>query len=204
MPDFDRSPDGLAFSPSVQAMQQRLGSRRLHQDAEWPIDISRELETLIARQRSIFIATASAAGQPYIQHRGGSPGFLKVLGSRSLAMPDLRGNGQYVTAGNLDENPRMVIFLIDYTTRSRVKIWGRARRVEGDADLSASAGAPGLPVLLIEVEAWDANCPRNIPVRMEQDEVERLLQARDRRIAELEEELARCRAQDRTTDRGTA
>lgn len=193
MPDFDRSPDGLAFSQAVQEMQRRFGSRKFYESAEWPIDIPRDLEQFISRQRSLFIATASAAGQPYIQHRGGAPGFLKVLDSRRLAMPDLRGNGQYITAGNLSENSAIVLFLIDYATRTRIKIWGKAQRIEGNADLISRVCALGAPataaVLSIDVEAWDANCPQHIPFRMEMEEVEQQLAARDRRIAELEREL---------------
>lgn len=194
MPDFDRSPDGLAFSQAVQEMQRRFGSRKFYEMAEWPIDISRDLEQFISRQRSLFIATASAAGQPYIQHRGGAPGFLKVLNSRMLAMPDMRGNGQYITAGNLSENSAIVLFLIDYATRTRIKIWGKARRIEGNSDLISRVCALGAPesaaVLSIHVEAWDANCPQHIPLRMEMEEVEQQLAERDRRIAELERELA--------------
>lgn len=141
MTDFDRSPDGLAFSAAVQAVQERLGSRRLYEGAEWPIDISRQLEAFIAAQRSVFLATASADGRPYIQHRGGPPGFLRVLDSRTIGMADLGGNRQYITLGNLSENDRVQLFLIDYTNRQRVKIWGKGPYGRGRSRARRAPGA---------------------------------------------------------------
>lgn len=195
MTDFDRSPDGLAFSDAVQAAQQRLGSRHVYRQAQWPIDISRELEAFIAAQRSVFLATASAGGRPYVQHRGGPPGFLKVLDSRTIAMADLEGNRQYISLGNLSENDRVELFLIDYMNRQRVKIWGRARVVEDDAALVDRLAPPALRarakrVLVITVEAWDVNCPQHIPQRFEAEDVAAKLAERDARIAALETELA--------------
>ncbi len=195
MGDFDRSPDGLVFSKAVQQTQARLGSRHVYATAEWPIDISRDLEVFIGAQRSIFLATASADGQPYIQHRGGPPGFTKVLDSRTIAMADLRGNGQYVSLGNLSENDRVQLFLIDYTNRRRVKIWGRGRMIEDDSDLVArllpnGQGSRADRALVIDVEAWDVNCPQNIPQRIEADDVATALAERDRQIAALRQKLA--------------
>ena len=193
--DFDRPLDGLVFSPAVQAVQHRLGSRHLFETAEWPIDISADLEAFISRQRSAFLATASADGQPYVQHRGGPPGFLRVLDSRTIGMADLRGNRQYVSLGNLSENDRVELFLIDYAHRQRVKIWGRARMVEDNPDLVARLMPEGIRgradrALLIAVEAWDINCPQHIPQRVEAEEVGVLLAERDERIAELRHEVA--------------
>lgn len=200
MPDFDRSPDGLAFSAAVRAAQDRLGSRRMYKNAEWPIDISRDLETFIAVQRSVFLATASVAGQPYVQHRGGPPGFLKVIDSRTLGMADLTGNRQYITLGNLAENDRVHLFLIDYERAQRVKIWGRARVIEGDAAIldqvnPHETGPQAARAVLIDVEAWDVNCAQHIPQRFEADDVAAQLAGRDARIANLEAEVALLRQQ---------
>jgi uncharacterized protein len=195
MPDFDRSPDDLAFSAAVRDAQARRGSRKLYEEALWPIDISRDLAAFIGAQRSVFLASASAAGQPYIQHRGGPPGFLRVLDSRTIAFADYRGNRQYITTGNLAENDRVELFLIDYAARRRVKIWGRARVVEDDAALVASLMPEGYraradQAVVITVEAWDMNCPQHIPQRLEAEDVARALAARDAEIAALKAELA--------------
>jgi uncharacterized protein len=193
--DFDRSPDGLAFSPAVQAVQQARGSRGHYAGATWPIDISADLESFIAAQRSVFLASASADGQPYIQHRGGPPGFLRVLDSRTIAFSDFRGNRQYITTGNLTENDRVELFLIDYMHQKRVKIWGRARMTD-DADLIARLMPEGVraraeQAMVITVEAWDVNCPQHIPQRFEAEDVARSLLDRDARITALQAEVAR-------------
>ena len=195
MSDFDRSPDGLVFSPAVQAAQERLGSRRLYAQAEWPIDISSDLEAFIAAQRSAFLATASADGRPSVQHRGGPAGFLKVLDSRTIGMADLRGNGQYISLGNLSENDRVELFLIDYADRRRVRIWGRGRMIEDDPALverlvPSRRRQRAHRALLVDVEAWDVNCPQYIPQRFEAEDVAVMLAERDRRTADLERELA--------------
>lgn len=127
MSDFDRSPDGIAFSEAVRPVQTQRGSRRIYEVAEWPIDTTKNLEAFISAQRSAFLATASSGGLPYVQHRGGPPGFLRLLDSRTLAMADFHGNRQYITLGNLSENDRVLLFLIDYTHLRRVRIWGRLR-----------------------------------------------------------------------------
>src|SRR5690349_8804141 len=134
-----RPTSDVAFSEQVKAVQARLGSRgafaRLEQQGGFASEIGEDLAAFIAAQRSVFLATASAAGQPYVQHRGGPPGFLKVLDRRTLAFADFAGNRQYVTLGNLAENPRVHLFLIDYAERLRVKMWGEARVVEDDPAL---------------------------------------------------------------------
>ncbi|ETX30904.1 pyridoxamine 5'-phosphate oxidase family protein [Roseivivax isoporae] len=190
----------IAFSPAVKAVQDRLGSRAAYARVEarggWDTTISPDVAQFIAAQRSVFLATASADGQPYIQHRGGPPGFLKVLDERTLGMADLAGNRQYISTGNLSENPRIHLFLIDYANRLRVKIWGTARMVEDDPDLVARL-MPGdgtgraERALIIDVAAIDRNCPQHIPQRFEAADVARALETREAHIAELEAELAR-------------
>jgi uncharacterized protein len=191
-------PSDVAFTPAVKSAQARLGSRaayaRMEASGGWETEIDDGLAAFIARQRSFFLATASADGQPYIQHRGGPPGFLKVLGPQRLGFADLRGNRQYISVGNLSENAKVHLFLIDYEERARVKIWGEARVVEDDPALlatlfTAERGAKPERALIIDVVAWDANCPQHIPQRLEAEDVTRALAKRDAKIAELEAEL---------------
>ena len=192
-------PSDVAFTPAVKAAQTRLGSReayaRMEATGGWETEINEDLAAFIARQRSFFLATATADGQPYIQHRGGPPGFLQVLGPRRLGFADLRGNRQYISVGNLSENARVHLFLIDYAERARVKIWGQAQVIADDPALLASLAAPGQRArperaIVIDVVAWDANCPQHIPQRFEAEDVAAALASRDARIAELEAQLA--------------
>ncbi|KIM00348.1 Flavodoxin reductases (ferredoxin-NADPH reductases) family 1 [Paramagnetospirillum magnetotacticum MS-1] len=192
----------VAFTPTVKAMQSRLGSRaayaRMESTGGWESRITSDLALFIALQTSIFMATASAEGQPYIQHRGGPPGFLHVLDDHTIAFADFAGNRQYITLGNLADNPKAHLFLMDYAHRSRIKLWGEARVVEDDTELLASLMPPDYRarperVILFSVAAWDANCPQHIPRRFEAAEVAALLDERDRRIAVLEAELAMLR-----------
>jgi predicted pyridoxine 5'-phosphate oxidase superfamily flavin-nucleotide-binding protein len=188
----------VAFTDRVKAVQARLGSRsayaRMEREGGFETEISGDVAAFVAEQRSFFLATASAAGQPYIQHRGGPPGFLHVLDARTLAFADFAGNRQYVSLGNLAENPRVHVFLIDYAHQRRVKIWGEAKVVEDDPALLARLSPPGYRArperaMVIRVVAWDANCPQHIPQRLEAEDVEEALAERDRRIAALESEL---------------
>ncbi|MGR3455848.1 pyridoxamine 5'-phosphate oxidase family protein [Pseudooceanicola sp.] len=187
----------VAFTPAVRAAQAALGSRdgyaRMEAKRPWPDRITPELADFVGRQTSLFLGTASAGGQPYIQHRGGPAGFLKVLGERQLGFADLAGNRQYITLGNLSENPQAILFLIDYETPRRIKIWGRARVVEDAPDLLARLhGGVGRAerAILFDIAAWDVNCPQHIPRRIGIDRVATLLAERDARIAALEAELA--------------
>ncbi|WP_158967133.1 pyridoxamine 5'-phosphate oxidase family protein [Chachezhania sediminis] len=187
----------VAFTPAVRAAQTARGSRegyaRMEARRPWADRITPDLADFLGRQTSVFLGTASAAGRPYIQHRGGPAGFLKVMGDRQLGIADLAGNRQYITLGNLSENDRAFLFLIDYETRQRIKIWGRARAVENDpalvARLHAGDGRPERAILF-DIEAWDVNCPQHIPRRIGLDRVATLLAERDARIAELERALA--------------
>jgi predicted pyridoxine 5'-phosphate oxidase superfamily flavin-nucleotide-binding protein len=193
----------VAFSPSVKVVQERKGSRRayarMEEGGSWETRITPELSAFIASQRSVFLATASLDGQPYVQHRGGPPGFLRMLDERTLAFADFVGNRQYITLGNLEENPKAQLFLIDYATRRRIKIWGEARVVSGDAALLAAMTPERYraridQVLVFSVAAWDSNCPQHIPRRFEEEDVKTLLAERDARIASLEDELASLKA----------
>ena len=154
-----------------------------------------DLAAFLSTQTSAFLATANAEGQPYIQHRGGPPGFLMPLDARTIGFADYRGNRQYITLGNIAENTKAHLFLIDYAQRRRIKIWGNLRAVEDDPELVARLMPDGYPakperVLLFEVGAWDVNCPQHIPQRFEAADVAEALAVRDRRIAELEAALA--------------
>jgi predicted pyridoxine 5'-phosphate oxidase superfamily flavin-nucleotide-binding protein len=203
MSTAERPSSDVAFTDAVKAIQTQKGSRqayaRMEKSGGWKTRITAELSAFIAEQRSFFLATASAAGQPYIQHRGGPKGFLRVLDEATLAFADFRGNRQYISLGNLAQNPKVHVFLIDYEARRRVKIWGEATVVEDDPALLRSltpADYDGHPerAFVIRVAAWDANCPQHIPERLEAADVKALLDARDRRIAELEDELRRLRS----------
>jgi predicted pyridoxine 5'-phosphate oxidase superfamily flavin-nucleotide-binding protein len=197
----------VAFSPSVKAVQARKGSRasyaRMEEGGSWETQITPELAAFIAEQRSIFLATANLQGQPYIQHRGGPSGFLHVLDEQTLAFVDFVGNRQYITLGNLADNPKAQLFLIDYATRRRVKIWGEARVVEDDKELFERLMPQGYrakvsQAIVFTVNAWDSNCPQHIPRRFEEADVKALLVERDRRIEALESELKALRL-ERTT-----
>jgi predicted pyridoxine 5'-phosphate oxidase superfamily flavin-nucleotide-binding protein len=192
----------VAFTPSVKAVQARKGSRRsyglMEERGSWKTHITPDLAVFIAAQTSIFLATANAAGQPYIQHRGGPAGFLHVLDETTLGFADFSGNRQYITQGNLAENSKAHLFLIDYAHRQRVKIWGEARVVEDDAELTARLKPDGYKaraeqVILFTVSAWNANCPQHIPQRFEAADVAAALAERDKRIEMLEAELKRLR-----------
>jgi len=190
----------VAFSPTVKAIQARKGSRATYAKMEarggWETRITPDLAAFIAAQRSVYLATANAEGQPYIQHRGGPPGFLQVLDDSTIAFADFAGNRQYVTSGNLADNPKAQLFLMDYATRQRIKIWGEARVVEDDPELMqqlmpAGYKARGEQVVLFKVVAWDANCPQHIPQRFEGADVAKLMAERDAEIASLRQEVLR-------------
>ena len=198
MDNSTRYASDIAFTPTVKAIQTRKGSRlgysRMEERGSWETQITLELRDFIAEQTSFYMATANAQGQPYIQHRGGPAGFLRVLDEHTLAFVDYAGNKQYISAGNLSENPQSQLFLMDYENRQRIKIWGDAQVIEGDKALIAkltSVGYAAKPeqVIAFTVKAWDANCPQHIPVRLDAEKVKSALDQRDRRIRELEARL---------------
>jgi predicted pyridoxine 5'-phosphate oxidase superfamily flavin-nucleotide-binding protein len=193
----------VAFTSSVKETQARKGSRRSYARVEerggWATAITPELKVFIESQISFFMATANNDCQPYIQHRGGPPGFLRVLDEKTIAFVDYVGNRQYITQGNLADNDKAYLFLIDYGSRSRVKIWGTASVVEGDQAMIDELMPKGYQaraeqVIQFNVDAWDANCPQHIPLRFEADEVLKAMESRDARIKELEVEIAALKA----------
>src|ERR1700710_1843214 len=200
MSDMQIHSSDVAFTPAVKAIQSRKGSRdayaRVEQHGGWRTEVDADLAGFLAAQDSLFLASATAGGQPYIQHRGGPKGFVKVLDKKTLAFADYGGNRQYITQGNLSENPMAYIFLMDYAHRRRVKIWGEARVVDDDPALVKSlmpAGYRARPeqVIVFKISAWDTNCPQHIPQKFDAADVAAALAARDGRIAE--EELATLR-----------
>jgi uncharacterized protein len=198
----------VAFTPSVKAVQARKGSRdhygRMEQNGSWATHITPDLARFIEAQTSVFLATANGDGQPYVQHRGGPAGFLRVVDDTTLGFVDYAGNRQYITLGNLADNPKALLFLIDYAHRQRVKIWGTARVLERDHELVAKLMPEGYrarpeQVILFTVSAWNANCAQHIPQRFEAADVAAALAERDKRIEMLEAELRRLRGESAVT-----
>jgi len=190
----------VAFTPTVKAVQEEKGSRRTYARVEaggaWEERLTPELIAFIEQQNSCFLGTANNEGQPYIQHRGGPPGFLRVLDDKTIAFADYAGNRQYISVGNLRDKPKAFLFLIDYAQRQRIKLWGTARFVEDDPALvarlmPADYAAKPERALVFSVAAWDANCPQHIPQKLEAPDVARALAQRDARIAELEATITR-------------
>lgn len=191
----------IAFTPTVKALQTDRGSRGNYEKMEsrggFRTELTEDLAQFLASVDTAYLATANASGQPYAQHRGGPKGFIRIVGPGTLGFADYRGNRQYITTGNLAENDRAFLFLMDYAHRRRVKLWGRAR-VSDDAEVIASLmpddyQAKPEQAILFEVEAWDINCPQHIPQKIDAGDVERVLGDLRRRIAELEAENAALR-----------
>jgi predicted pyridoxine 5'-phosphate oxidase superfamily flavin-nucleotide-binding protein len=198
----------IAFTPAVKAVQERRGSRQAYRKMEerggWQTEVTPELAAFIADRDSAYLATANALGQPYVQHRGGPKGFIGILDPKTLGFADFVGNQQYITTGNLAENDRAFLFLMDYAHQHRVKIWGRARVVEDDPELLARVMPKGYTaraqqVILFTIEAWDINCPQHIPRKFDAADVANAVEKLERRVGELETENARLqRLLDRT------
>jgi predicted pyridoxine 5'-phosphate oxidase superfamily flavin-nucleotide-binding protein len=187
----------IAFTPAVKAIQGRMGSRkqyaRMEEGGGWSNTITQELADFLTEVDSIYLATASAKGRPYIQHRGGPKGFLKVIDDQTLAFADFVGNRQYISLGNLAENNQAFLFLMDYAAQTRIKVWGTAEVIEDDPALlkqltdSQSKGKPER-VIRFHVEAWDANCRQHIPLKYSQEDVESIVLPLRDRLAALEDE----------------
>jgi predicted pyridoxine 5'-phosphate oxidase superfamily flavin-nucleotide-binding protein len=201
----------IAFTPSVKALQARRGSRRAYAELEarggFRTRITPDLIALLSEVDTAYLATANAAGQPYAQHRGGPKGFIRALDEITLGFADYAGNRQYITLGNLAENARAFLFLMDYTHRRRVKIWGRAWAVQSDQELISKLmpqdyAARPEQAILFNINAWDVNCPRHIPQKLDATDVGAALAELRARIARLEAENQRLRltARDATTE----
>lgn len=198
-----RPSSDVAFSPTVKTVQAERGSRaayaRVERGGGFETAVTDDLAGFLAAIDTAFLATASADGQPYVQHRGGPPGFIRALDERTLGFLDFTGNRQYVSTGNLRENDRVCLFLIDYARRRRIKVWGTARVVPVTPELAAALALPGYrarveQAVLVTVTAWDVNCPQHIPQKLDAAEVAGVVEDLRARVAELEAENARLRA----------
>jgi predicted pyridoxine 5'-phosphate oxidase superfamily flavin-nucleotide-binding protein len=190
----------VAFTPAVKRIQTERGSRAAYARMEtmrggFAAELTADVIAFIADRKSAYLATANAQGQPYIQHRGGAKGFLHVVDSHTIAFADYVGNKQYITTGNLEENDRAFLFLMDYEHADRIKIWGHARVVRDDPKLQAelvSGGTDGARVeqlIIFTVVAWDGNCPQHIPRFLDADDVLPHVRALQKRIGYLEKTL---------------
>jgi hypothetical protein len=193
----------VVFSPAAQKAQAERGSAKAYEAriAEgFPDRITPELAKFIAEQDTAFLATASGDGAPYVQHRGGPKGFIKIIDEQTLGFADYRGNRQYITLANLGENDRAFLFLFDPARRQRIKLWGRARVVENDPALVEKLFDPGYKArperaILFTIEAWDVNCSSHIVRRFTEAEIEQALNTVTAKITELEAENGRLRAE---------
>jgi predicted pyridoxine 5'-phosphate oxidase superfamily flavin-nucleotide-binding protein len=192
----------LVFTPAAQRAQAERGSANAYEQRTvegFPDKVTPELAAFIAEQDTVFLATANAQGAPYIQHRGGPKGFVKVIDEHTLGFADYRGNRQYITIANLSENDRAYLFLLDPARKQRIKLWGRARVVENDAALVERLFDKGYKAkperaILFTIEAWDVNCSAHIVTRFTEAEIAEALATVQAKIAELETENARLRA----------
>ena len=203
---MNRPISDIAFTPSVKSAQQQRGSREIYAKVEqrggWKDEITPQLREFIADRDSFYFGTASTDGQPYIQHRGGPKGFLKVLDGHTLAFADFTGNVQYISIGNLDENEKAFIFLMDYVNRRRIKLWGTAEYVEDDDALLASLndeqyGGQVARAIVFHIKAWDINCPQHIKPRYAEEDLVPMVERYKLRISELEAEVERLTRDDR-------
>lgn len=188
--------EDVLFSPAVKAEQTRLGSRAQFEGRDWQSEITDDLRQFLAAIDTFFFATASADGRPYVQHRGGPVGFLKPIGSHMLAFADFAGNRQYISLGHLKENDRAHIFIPHFATQQRLKLWGRARVVEDDAELMERLVDPSYKAkpqraIAFRIEAWDINCRQHIVARYSEAEIAPVVNQLTQRINELEEEVKR-------------
>jgi predicted pyridoxine 5'-phosphate oxidase superfamily flavin-nucleotide-binding protein len=192
----------IAFTPAVRAAQTRRGSREIYASREasggFQTEITPDLVEFLGTVDTAYLATANAEGQPYAQHRGGPKGFIRVVGERTLGFADFKGNRQYITTGNLTENSKAFLFLMDYAYRRRIKIWGRARVTEDpqviDELMPTGYRARPEQAILFDVEAWDVNCRQHIPQKIDAEVVARAIESLQEWIVALEQENAELRA----------
>jgi hypothetical protein len=193
----------IVFTQAARRAQEQRGSAKAYAKktaAGFPDHVTPELAGFIAQLDTAFLATVSAAGAPYIQHRGGPKGFIKVIDDRTLGFADFAGNRQYITISNLQDNDRAFLFLLDFANRQRIKVWGRARVVENDPALLARLVDPGYRAkperaILFTIEAWDVNCSQHITERVTTDEVSGAVDGLRQRLTALEAENAELRAE---------
>lgn len=194
-------PSDIAFTPAVKQIQTAKGSRASYAKVEqrgWNTAVTPDLAEFLAGLDMFYLGTANAEGQPYIQYRGGAPGFLKVVDARTLAFADFGGNRQYITLGNLSENPKAFLFLMDYANASRVKVWGTAKVVENDPALLDQLRDSEYPgnverAIVFTLEAWDSNCPQHIHQRFAQRQIAPVIAELQAKIADLEAQLRHAR-----------
>jgi len=189
----------IAFTPAVKAAQAQRGSReiyaRFEQSGTSNDTVTPEIAEFIAQRDGFYLGTVSSNGYPYIQFRGGQPGFLRVLDERTLGFADFKGNVQYITVGNLSENDKAFLFLMDYRNQRRLKIWGRAEAVEADSALIEKLKMPDYSAeveraIVFQIEAWNWNCPQHIPIRYSEQDVAEIIAPLQARIEALEHALA--------------
>lgn len=185
----------IAFSPTVKKWQADKGSRQSYARFDWQKELPPQLIEFILQRDSFYIASANSDGHPYIQHRGGPQGFLQVIDEETLAFADFAGNRQYISSGNLSENNKVHLFLMDYPNRMRLKIWGEAEIIEDDKELlsqlsSSDYKAKPERAFLIKITAWNLNCPQHITPRYTQTQLEPHVAELKARIKALESQLA--------------
>ena len=197
-----RPASDVAFSEAVKRAQTERGSRKIYGRVEsaggFETEVTSDLRDFLSGIDTAFLATASKDGQPYVQHRGGPKGFIRALDEHTLAFADFAGNRQYVSTGNLSENDRVCLFLIDYEERRRIKVWGTARVVPATSELVTQLADPKYrarveQVMLVTVTAWDVNCPQHIPQKLDAGEVGVVVESLQSRIRDLERENERLR-----------
>ena len=185
----------IAFTPAIKVLQEKYNSRRSYERMEkmsgWQSEVTPHLEQFLNIMDSFYLGTTNSNGQPYIQHLGGPKGFLKVLDHKTLAFADFTGNKQYISTGNLSENNKAFIFLMDYPNKTRIKVWGTAKAVDDDKELLESLTDPAYKArveraIVFTVEAWDVNCPQHIKQRFTQEDLEAITEPLTEKIKDLE------------------
>ena len=188
----------IAFTPAVKELQKKYNSRnsyaRMEVNGGWQSEITPQLKQFLNGLDSFYLGTSNTDGQPYIQHRGGPKGFLKVLDKKRLVFADYSGNKQYISTGNLSENNKGFIFLMDYPNRTRIKIWGTINVIFDDKELldslsDSSYRARLERAMIFTVDAWDANCPQHIKQRFTSEDIDKITKPLLSKIKELEEKL---------------
>jgi predicted pyridoxine 5'-phosphate oxidase superfamily flavin-nucleotide-binding protein len=199
-------PSDVAFTPAVKRIQTEKGSRAGYASVErgrgWRTRVTDELTQFLAGLDMFYLGTANSQGQPYIQYRGGSPGFLRVIDDQTLGFADFGGNRQYITLGNLSENASAFIFLMDYANAQRIKLWGTARVIEDDPSLIKRLSDPSYPAvperaILFSIRAWDINCHQHIHKRFSHEQIAPVIEKLQQHIADLEEQLAEAKSKNR-------